>query len=102
MKAIWMAVAVALSLSTVACGNPTKKCEKRCENAAECDGVPDGYEDTCKDGCEALEKLVEDKGCEKEYRKAANCGGTKVDCDAEEADDDCEDQAKDLAECLGG
>lgn len=100
MKAILMTAAIALSLLTAACGNPTKTCEKQCDNYAECDGVPEGSADLCKDVCEATEKAVEKAGCEKEYKKLASCAGSDVDCDATEADDSCESESEDLAKCL--
>lgn len=103
MKAIWMAVAVALSLSTVACGGGEGACKKMCKKAEDCD-YPEGYEfdiDECEKGCEKAAEAADKADCKSEFNKAAKCAKKEFECPDEDAEpsDACEDEGKDLSEC---
>lgn len=98
MKAIWMAVAVALSLSTVACGGTTGSCKKMCKKAADCEEGDLMYVkdvDECKKDCDDAE---EEDECKSEGKKLAKCLTKNFECDGT-GFKECADEAKDATEC---
>jgi hypothetical protein len=95
MKAIWMTLAIAVSLSSVACGGG---CKGSCKDASKCDGVTDFDEDDCVDQCEKAEEDAKDADCSKEYDKVFDCM-TKDVCDAD-ALSNCADELTDMSTCM--
>lgn len=99
MKAIWMAVAVALSLSSVACGGTVASCKKMCKKAADCEEGDLFYTDDvdkCKEACDEAE---EEDECKAEQKKAAKCAVKNFECDGSGLKE-CADEATDLQKCL--
>lgn len=99
MKAIWMAVAVALSLSSVACGGTVASCKKACKKAADCEKDDLLYVedvDKCKEACDDAE---EEDECKSEQKKLAKCAVKNFECDGS-GFKECEDEGKDLAKCM--
>lgn len=95
MKAIWMTLAIAFSLSAVACGGG---CKSKCDKDSQCDGVEDFDTDACEKVCEDGKDAAADADCKSEYGDLVDCSGDNA-CD--DVLDKCESELTKLGECLG-
>lgn len=96
MKAIWITLAIAASLSTVACGGGG--CAGSCKDASKCDDAGDDFDtDACEESCEEQKDAAEDLDCGKEYDDALKCIDV---CDLEGSAEDCADEATAFNDCL--
>lgn len=101
MKAIWMAVAVALSLSTVACGGGEGACKKACKKGEDCKEGDPGYTadlGDCEKACEEGAKDADEADCKSEFNKAAKCGKKNFECDGS-GYEECKSEVEDLIKC---
>jgi len=94
MKAFMMTLAVALSLSTVACGGP---CGGTCKDAADCEGASDSAEDDCNETCDEAYEDAKEAGCKKEFKDVMKCADV---CDPVASLEDCEDEYTAYGKCI--
>ena len=100
MKAIWMAAALMLSFSTVACGGGEGACKSICKKSADCE-LPEGVEydqGACETACEDFAADADEAGCKKEFNKAVKCAKKNFDCEASDSNP-CESEAEAYGEC---
>jgi len=93
MKAIWITLAIAASLSTVACGGGG--CAGACKDQSKCDDAPDDFDvDACEETCEEGKDAAEELDCGKEYDDLLGCGDV-----CEPSADDCTEETEAWIEC---
>lgn len=95
-----MAIVVALSLTSAACGNGVGKCKKMCKQAAKCSEDDPAYQmkGACERDCEDAAELSKKAECKREYKDAVKCMKERFDCDGG-AGEDCQDENEALREC---
>lgn len=100
MTAKWVAVAVALSLSMVACGGGVSACKKICKKAAKCDESDEAYQKkgACERDCEDAAELAKKAECKSEYNDAVKCAKENFACDGGSGED-CQDEGEALRDC---
>ena len=93
-------VLLAAGAEAVGCGTSAGSI---CDEVCDCQGCSDADYDDCIDEIEDAEGDAEDEGCEDEFDTYLDCLDEELACrDNDQIDaDGCEDEGKELAECMG-
>jgi hypothetical protein len=102
MKAIWMTVAIALSLSTVACGGAAGKCKSMCKDRAECKDTDPAYvadAGDCEEDCDSAFDEADGADCKSEYSDLVSCGKKNFSCDGADFVKECKSEIEATDKC---